>query len=66
MIKIKLSADTRQEIDRVRGVLSKAYIIRQEKTAKTAENERFRQYLLVIPKGNKTDENIDIVKKNCR
>lgn len=63
MIKIKLSADTRQEIDRVRGVLAKAYVIRQEKTPKTAENERFRQYLLVIPKGSENGENTDIARE---
>lgn len=64
MLKIKLSADTRQEIDRVRSVLSKAYIIRQEKAPKTSENQRFRQYLFVIPKGSENKENLDIVLKN--
>ena len=57
MLRITLTGDTRQELDRARSVLEKSYIIRSEKYAKTNENERFRQYLFVIPKGRENVEN---------
>lgn len=55
MLRITLTGDTRQELDHARLVLEKSYIIRSEKYAKTNENERFRQYLFVIPKGSENE-----------
>lgn len=57
MTRFKITGDTRREIDRARAILSQSYIIRQEKSPQTSENQRFRLYLYGIPKEDNSPEN---------
>ncbi|MBR3561924.1 MAG: hypothetical protein IKN81_10455 [Oscillospiraceae bacterium] len=50
MTRFTVTSDDRRELERARSILSKHYVIRQEKTPQTGESQRFRLYLFVIPK----------------
>ena len=51
MTRFKITSDDRREIDRARDVISKAYVIREEKRPPLEnEKQRFRLYLFGVPK----------------
>lgn len=64
MTRFTITGDTRSEIERARNILAKSYIIRQEKSPQTNENQRFRLYLYGIPKGVTAQETGDKPFKN--
>ena len=53
MIRVTVTGEDRQQLERVRDTLAKDYEISKEKRAKTAEDQRFRTYLFLIPKAEK-------------
>ena len=58
MTRVTITSDDRRELDRARSILSRAYTIKEEKTPKTSENQRFRAYYFVVPKEKDYPESV--------